>query len=212
MDLSTWLIYAAVALVPILSPGPAVVLAISNSVAFGWRRAAYSSMGNVVGLFVLAVLAAAGLGTLLQTPSLLFAALKLLGAAYLIYLGIRQWRSKANGLIQPNTPTLKVRRSNRRLFTQGLLLATTNPKAILFFTALFPQFINTELALLTQFLILTGTFMLFSFFTLMGYALVACSARAWFSHPRNLRWFGRLSGGAFMLLGIGVLRLRHSTS
>lgn len=210
MDSSRWMVYALVALISILSPGPAVLLAISNSVTFGLRRVVYSSLGNIIGVMLVSSLAMIGLGALLKSSALLFAALKLIGAGYLIFLGFRQWKSKSNIFDRATEVVDGPQRSNRQLFMQGVMLAVTNPKAILFFTALFPQFIDSEQALLPQFSILTGTFMAISFCSLMTYGLLARTTRKWFSIPRHARWFNRASGGLFMLLGIGLLRLKSA--
>ena len=156
MPFSTWIIYAAVAFAAIVSPGPAIFLAISNSVAFGWRRVVFSSLGNVLGLLVVSGLAMAGLGALMKTSASVFTAVKLMGAGYLIYLGLRQWRSRAS--LFSRVPEAGPR-GNRQLFLRGLLVALTNPKAVLFFTALFPQFLSPGRPLAPQFAILTGTFM-----------------------------------------------------
>ncbi|HEY5799753.1 MAG TPA: LysE family translocator [Burkholderiaceae bacterium] len=210
MAWTVWFLFCAVALVSILSPGPAILLAISNSVSLGWRRVAYSSLGNVSGIFVVASLAMTGLGALLRTSAVLFAALKIAGAAYLLYLGIKQWRSKANLFAGPSADDAAPARSRRAIYAQGLLMALTNPKAILFFTALFPQFIDTHAALLPQFLILTATFMALSFCSLMTYAALARGARGWFSSDSRVRWFNRTAGSLYMLLGAGLLRLRQA--
>jgi len=212
MDSSRWMVYALVALISILSPGPAVLLAISNSVQFGLRRVAFSSLGNAVGVMLVSGLAMIGLGALLKSSALLFAALKLIGAGYLIFLGFRQWKSKSNVFERSNDLASGPQRTNLQIFTQSVMLALTNPKAILFFTALFPQFIDSEQSLLPQFFILTGTFMTISFCSLMMYGVVARTTRKWFSVPRHASWFNRVSGGLFMLLGVGLLRLKNPHS
>lgn len=209
MAFSTWCIYAAVAFAAIISPGPAVFLAISNSVSFGWRRVSYSSLGNILGLLVVSGLAMAGLGALIKASAAVFTVVKLVGAGYLIYLGVRQWRSRASLFTQTEHPAAAGGpRSNRQLFVQGLLVALTNPKAILFFTALFPQFLRSDQDLAPQFLILTATFMGFSFLSLMVYGLLAHAARDWFAVDRRAAWFNRVSGSVFLVLGIGMLRLK----
>jgi threonine/homoserine/homoserine lactone efflux protein len=209
MFLSTWLIYVAVALAAIFCPGPAVFLAISNSVTFGWRRVGFSSLGNMLGLLVISSLAMAGLGALLKADLAVFTGVKLVGAGYLIWLGLRQWRAQASVFNRGEAAAGPGgERSNRQIFFQGLLIALTNPKAILFFTALFPQFIRSDRALAPQFLILTSTFMGLSFLTLMLYGFVANAARAWFADGNRSAWFNRCTGSIFLVLGIGVLRLR----
>jgi len=208
MAFSTWCIYAAVAFAAIISPGPAVFLAISNSVTFGWRRVSYSSLGNILGLLVVSGLAMAGLGALIKASAAVFTAVKLVGAGYLIYLGVRQWRSRASLFTQAEHPAAAGPRSNVQIFAQGLLVALTNPKAILFFTALFPQFLRSDQELAPQFLILTATFMGFSFLSLMVYGLLAHAARDWFAVESRSAWFNRISGSVFLVLGLGMLRLK----
>jgi threonine/homoserine/homoserine lactone efflux protein len=206
MFFSTWFIYAAVAIAAIVCPGPAVFLAISNSVTFGWRRVAYSSLGNILGLLVVSSLAMAGLGALMKTSASVFMAVKLAGAGYLIHMGLKQWRSR--GSLFTQAPASGDHRGNRQIFLQGLLIALTNPKAILFFTALFPQFLRPDRALAPQFLILTTTFMFFSFVILMLYGRLADTARFWFADETRSEWFNRVTGGLFLTLGLGVLRLK----
>jgi threonine/homoserine/homoserine lactone efflux protein len=208
MHFSTWILYAAVASAAIVCPGPAVFLAIANSVSFGWRRVGFSSLGNILGLLVVSSLAMAGLGALMKTSATVFLAVKLLGAGYLIHMGLRQWRARGSLFTQAGDPAACEQRSDTQLFVQGLLIALTNPKAILFFTALFPQFLRPGQALAPQFMILTGTFMFFSFVVLMGYGLLANAARAWFADPGRSTWFNRVTGSLFLALGLGMLRLK----
>ncbi len=210
MEFSTWLLFCAVASLTIMSPGPAVLLAISNSMTLGLRRVAFSSLGNVSGCLIVASLTMTGLGALLKTSAMLFGVLKLAGAAYLIYLGIKQWRSRSNLFAALAAPAPHDVRSNRALYLQGFFLALTNPNAILFFTALFPQFLSAQHDLLPQFAILIASFMLLSFLSLMAYGLLAHSARRWFASPRRADCFNRGAGAMYMLLGLGLLRLKNS--
>lgn len=210
MSLSVWILFVAVALAAILSPGPAVFLAITNSITFGWRRVTFSSLGNISGLLVISSVTMAGLGALLKTSALVFTVFKLVGAGYLIFLGIKQWRSRGSVFTQANAAPEAGNRGNGGLFLQGLLIALTNPKAILFFSALFPQFIRPDQAVAPQFMILTATFMTFSFTILMSYGMLAHAARAWFAEERRSVWFNRLSGSVFLLLGVGMLRIKAS--
>jgi len=207
MQLTTWLLFSAVALIAVISPGPAILLSISNSIRFGVSKVVLSSVGNICGLFLLSTAAIFGLGAVLKTSTTLFLIIKIIGAAYLIYLGIRQWRSKASffeGVEKTNTQT----KSNRKFFIEGFLIAMTNPKAILFFTALFPQFINTQLALVPQFLIMTFSFMAISFIALVSYGLLAKKAKKWLSTSQRAKWFNRTLGSLFVMIGIGLLQLK----
>ena len=211
MDFSSWLIFVMVSMATCYSPGPGVLLAISNSVSLGARRAMISSAGNVLGIFIVATTATAGLGLVLQTSAQAFLVLKILGAAYLIYLGIRQWNNKTNLFahnVDASEGTEKPAATNRQLFLQGLLIATTNPKSILFFTALFPQFMNQANFSVVRFLLLTSTFSVCAVISHLSYIFLAGKAKTWFAVPSRARMFNKTSGVTFVGLGMSLLALR----
>ena len=214
MEISTWLLFIAVGIAAVVSPGPAILLAISNSVRFGMAKVFLSTLGNVSGLFILSTAAIFGLGAIFKTSTNLFLLVKVIGAAYLIYLGLRQWRSKTNFFadqavaVKSKNGRSQSNKSNLKIFSEGFLIAMTNPKAILFFTALFPPFINTEKALPQQFLIMTFTFMAMSFICLMSYGLLASRVKNWFSQGSRTTWFNRILGSVFVAIGAGVLTLK----
>jgi homoserine/homoserine lactone efflux protein len=210
MTLSNWLIFCGVALLTTFSPGPAVLLAISNSVAKGPRRALICSLGNALGLFIVSGVSMAGMGVVLATSASAFTLLKIAGAGYLIYLGLKQWRNQASAFCAvPSAPTPN---AAWRLFGQGISVALTNPKGILFFSALLPQFLTPEASLLQQFLVLTTSFSVCALISHTFYALLAHKLRNQFASPWRLRLFNRLSGGLFVLLGLGLLRLQNKTA
>ena len=211
MELSTWLLFLGIALVAIISPGPAVLLSVTNSLTHGFTKSVFSSFGNITGIFVVSSAAALGLGAVLQASTLMFTILKTFGAIYLICLGIRQWRSKHN-IFEKSIETFKYNQGKRKSFVQGLLVAISNPKAILFFTALFPQFIDLSKPIMIQFIILTTTFMFFSFLILVIYALCARSAKGWFAKGYRAIWLNRLSGTIFITFGLGILRLKNKNA
>jgi threonine/homoserine/homoserine lactone efflux protein len=207
VNISTWFLFIAVAFVAVISPGPAILLSLSNSIRFGVSKVVLSSLGNICGLLILSVTAIFGLGAILKTSTTLFLIIKLIGAAYLIYLGIRQWRSKTDFFDGAEKSSIQIK-SNKRFFVEGFLIAMTNPKAILFFTALFPQFINTQQALVLQFFIMTFTFMIISFVALVTYGLLATKAKYWLSTGYKAKWFNRTLGSLFILIGVGLLQLK----
>ena len=211
MEFSTWLLFLGFALVAIISPGPAVLLSVTNSITHGFAGSVFSSLGNITGILLVSSAAALGMGAVLQTSTFLFAALKLFGAVYLMYLGIRQWRS-AHNVFTEAIENSGQRQGKGKSFVQGVLVALSNPKAVLFFTALFPQFVDVTRPIAIQFFILTATFMLFSFLVLIVYALSARSARGWFENGNRALWFNRISGTTFIALGLGMLRLRNRTT
>lgn len=207
MEFTTWLLFSGIALIAVISPGPAVLLSVTNSLTHGFSRSVLSSFGNITGIFIVSGAAVLGLGAVLQTSTLLFATLKLFGAIYLIYLGIRQWRIKGN-IFEASMVVAKNNQEKRRSFVQGVLVAVSNPKAIAFFTALFPQFIDLSKPVVGQFIILTTTFMLYSFIVLVGYAMSAQSAKDWFKCGSRALWYNRISGTIFIAFGLGILRLK----
>ncbi|MCV2371293.1 LysE family translocator [Paucibacter oligotrophus] len=209
MSFSTWLLFLGVSLLTTLSPGPGVLLAVSNSVSQGLMRTMLSSLGNALGIVLVSSAAMAGLGAAMAASALLFAGMKLAGAGYLIYLGIKQWRSLGNVFATAPRSSGLVQRSAPSLLMQGLLVALTNPKSILFFTALFPQFIHTELPVLPQFMLLTATFVACALLSHALYASLARHVGGFFSTRRRVVWFNRGSGGAFVFLGLSLVRL-HS--
>lgn len=213
MNLQNLLAFSAVAAVAIVSPGPATLLALRNSVSFGLRTVVWSSLGNVSGLFCLSAAAMLGLGVMLNSSALLFEAVKLLGALYLFYIGARHLFGRAR-VLAPDTGTspATARPLRRRLYLEALLTASTNPKPILFFTALFPQFLDAQAPLLPQFFILTGTFMALSFLSLLSYALLAVRARRWLAQPRLALWVDRGVGATFVSFGIALLALRRQAA
>ncbi|MCW8903006.1 LysE family translocator [Sedimenticola sp.] len=199
MELTDYLTFLLIALVATASPGPAVLLAVTNAVTLGMRRTLVAIMGNVTGIVLLAALSSIGLGALIHASETLFQLVKWIGGLYLIYLGIRLWRSGLGRL--PVEGVCVASRSPVRLFFQAFMVAVSNPKAIAFCTALFPQFVEPTTAMLPQFTLLAGTFGLLSFTFLCGYALMASRSSGWL---QNTDWsvrFNRITGGLFVGLG-----------
>ena len=213
MQLSNWLVFCSVALFVTFTPGPAVLMAISNAIAVGPRRALICSFGNAVGLLIVSSAAMAGMGVVLATSATAFMMVKLAGASYLIYLGIRQWRNRTS-MFQADsiTESASATHSKRRLFGQGMTVALTNPKAILFFSALFPQFLSPNAPIAEQFIVLTLTFAACAVFSHLVYILAARTLKNQLSSHSRARLFNRITGGAFILLGLSLLRLPQKTA
>lgn len=210
MNLETTLAFSAVASIAAVSPGPAILLALRNGLTFGIRAVVWSSLGNITGLLCLSAAAMLGLGLMLKSSALLFSIVKVLGAMYLFYIGMRHLLGRTS-LMQVEACQADSSRAYRpyRLYREALFIAAFNPKPILFFTALFPQFISTQEPLLPQFLILTGIFMLLSFITLIAYASVAARAKRALQRPSFLTWVNRVFGAVFIAFGASLLALRR---
>ncbi len=209
MPLSTWLLYVAAVLVLTITPGPSVLMCISTSVNLGFKRAMLAALGSTTAIVGIMTLSALGLGTALAASETLFTAIKWTGAAYLAYLGITSLLSAArdiqvSGAVQAT--------SLRRIFLQGFLVGASNPKALLFFGALFPQFINADVPQAPQFLVLGATFVAFELFWLTVYALSASRAKRWLQQPRRARLFNRATGGVFLVAAALLATSKRGTA
>ncbi|QXI36771.1 LysE family translocator [Pseudomonas xantholysinigenes] len=210
MDTHSLLAFTLVAAIAIASPGPATLMAINNSLAHGQRSAVWSSLGNACGLFCLSAAAMLGLGALLASSEMLFNAVKVIGAGYLFYLGVRQLLKKSPMLLGGAEAGDGSRRPKPlKLYKSAFVTAVTNPKATMFFTALFPQFIDQGAALLPQFLVLTGIFILLSLTSLSLYAALAARAKGVLTRPSLSRWVNRVVGTTFIGFGAAILAMRR---
>ena len=203
MTLHSWFLYLTLAVMAAATPGPAILLITTNSALYGCRKAVLTALGNISGLFCMGIITITGLGMVLSTSLVIFDLMRYLGAAYLIFLGFRLLRQKSGGFSKQRDERGVVDISGGRLYLQGFGVALSNPKAILFLTALFPQFVSVDEPLMVQFAILIATLMVVSFSFLMLYALLARQAQGWLNTPGNRRRLSRTSGVFFV--GIGCL-------
>lgn len=212
MSFSTWLLFLSVSLAAAFSPGPGVLMAISTASSRGARRAFYSSAGNALGVFIVATTAVTGLGLVLKASELAFGLLKLAGAAYLVYLGIKAWRSAGRQTAeQEQQQPPPVAESRWSTFRAGLLVAISNPKAILFFTAVFPQFMPHDHIDPLRFLLLTSTFTACTLLSHFFY--VSCAAwlkRNVAASAKRRRLAGRSTALVFIGMGGALLTVRSS--
>ncbi len=203
MTIQSWLIYLTLVIIATSTPGPAVFFIMTNSTLHGWRKAVFAALGNIVGLFCLGTIAVTGLGTILKTSEIIFNMIKYAGAAYLIYLGLKRILQKSSDFSTLKDQLVTRDVASQKIFFQALGVALSNPKAIVFLTALFPQFVETNQPLMPQFSMLIAVLMLFSFSFLMFYALLAHKAKYWLTKPNRVSVFNRTSGSIF--IGFGVL-------
>lgn len=209
MQTATLITYSLVAAASVVIPGPATMLAIRNGAAGGPRAVLPSTLGNITGLFLLSAAAMLGLGMVLQSSAMLFMVLKVAGAAYLIYMGLRHLLGRAH-IAPPEASAAAIPRRGGQLYLEATFVAAMNPKPILFFTALFPQFLNAHESLLPQFFVLTGIFMSLSVVSLLTYGTLAHRARRLLRQPRIVVWLNRLVGSIFVAFGLALLRLKRS--
>jgi homoserine/homoserine lactone efflux protein len=202
MDLHTWLIYLLAAIGLSLSPGPNGLLALTHGALHGRRKALFTVLGGCVGFVAVISLSLFGIGALLKASLVWLTVLKWLGGAYLVWLGIQVWRAPPVSFERHRAAEPRARWS---LFRQGALSALTNPKAILFFAAFLPQFIDPARSLLVQFGVMAGTFATIEFATEMALASVAHRISPWLGKAG--RRFNQACGGVFVAIG-ALLPLR----
>ncbi|MDP1956396.1 MAG: LysE family translocator [Polaromonas sp.] len=203
MTLTTYFLYLAAVALLILTPGPTMLMCMTTSLNHGARKAMTSAAGSVSAVLGVMLLSALGLGALLAASETAFTVAKVVGATYLIYLGIKTFRSDAAVLRSDEGMTEIPRRS---FFLRGFLVGASNPKAVLFFAAFFPQFLNPAAPFVPQFAILALTFMAFELSVLTACALGVSRLAPLLRSSRAVRWFNRVSGGLFALMG-GLLLL-----
>lgn len=203
MTIQSWLMYLTLVIVATSTPGPAVLFIMTNSALHGWRKAIFAALGNIVGLFCLGIIAVTGLGAILKTSEIIFNIIRYAGAAYLIYLGLKLIFQRSSEFSIMKNQLISTDVSSQKIFFRALGVALSNPKAIVFLTALFPQFVNINESLIPQFSMLIATLMIFSFSFLMFYALLAHNVKAWLTEPNRIKVVNRTSGSIF--IGFGVL-------
>jgi homoserine/homoserine lactone efflux protein len=203
MSLNHWLLFASVVLAVIVMPGPAAALCLSHGVAHGPLRTLVTVLGLVLSSLALIVFSLAGLGAVLASSATLFDVIKYVGAAYLIYLGISIWRSPPGDALASRTPDaapLQIAPLGK-LFRTGFLVGISNPKDLLFFGALFPQFIDTKASVFGQVAILGATWCVFAFAVMSVYAAVGAKLAKGVDALNARGIFNRITGGVFIAAG-----------
>ncbi|ABF07122.1 homoserine/homoserine lactone efflux protein [Cupriavidus metallidurans] len=211
MRWEVWLAYFAACWVIAVSPGSGAVLSMSHGLSYGLKKTSTTILGLQTGLVIILLIAGGGLGALLLASEEAFLVVKTIGAMYLIYLGIQQWRAKVETNPQ-NSEDKTVRvtiMSRRRRFATGLLTNVTNPKGIIFMVAVLPQFIDPTHALGLQLAILAATMCFVDLIVMHGYALLASRMQGLFRNARAVRWQNRFFGSVLVAVGTALFFVRR---
>ena len=212
MNLHTWWLFVATVFVVCAIPGPNMLVVMTASAQHTIRRATATMAGCLSALVLMLSVSAAGLGVFRKAWPTMFDALRLIGAAYLIYLGVKSWRAKvddsANAAAQQEQ-SARPARSLGALYRSGFLVASSNPKAILFAAALLPQFIDASKATLPQFGVLVVTFAVIEVSWYLVYAICGARIGSTLKSGRVARAFNRLTGGVFVGFGAMMALVRH---
>ena len=211
MTLETWFYYLLTMLVLTSTPGPSVLFSVSNSLNGGIKKAFFGALGGTSAITIIMTLSFTGMGVVVMTSEVLFNIIKWAGVAYLIYLGLSAILSKDESFLVDGDKSKSAKiQSRKATYLSGFMVGASNPKAILFFTALFPQFVNPTAALWPQFLILSITFIVFEMTWLMLYAYFANKALPWLQVKGRAKMVNRITGSLFV--GAGALLATTSRS
>jgi len=199
MSLELWFAFVVATIVLLTVPGPTVILVVSYALGRGRASAWATVPGVTLGDFTAMTVSLLGAGAVLAASATLFTALKLAGAAYLVWLGVRLWRAD---------PTLKVSRADTatdgwRMFWNAYVVTALNPKSIIFFVAFVPQFVDPTVPAVPQFILLEATFLVLAAVNVAIWAVLAGRLRACFDRPAALRTINRIGGS--LLIGAGLL-------
>lgn len=208
LSATTLAVFAAVAFVAIATPGPTVLLALSNGSRFGVRRSLPGMLGAVLSDFVLVGAVALGLGALLAASEFWFSVLKWVGAAYLAWIGWRMLRSSGALSLPADALEAGTEASASRVLAKSFLVAVTNPKGYLFCSALLPQFIDPAAAQWPQYLAIGLVFAGLDFAVMLAYAVVGARAVR-LLRRRAVMWLDRTCGAAMLALAGSLLFYRR---
>ncbi len=198
MTLATWLAFAVASTALLLIPGPTVLLVVSYALTQGRRIALATAVGVALGDFTAMTLSLAGLGALLAASATLFTALKWVGAAYLVYLGVRLWRAPP---VLPSVAPEPGRRAAGGILAHAFVVTALNPKSIAFFIAFVPQFIAHDAPLLPQLVVMEATFVGLATLNALAYALAADRLRLSIRRPGVLKWLNRAGASCLVAMG-----------
>ncbi|MDP6871905.1 MAG: LysE family translocator [Alphaproteobacteria bacterium] len=206
MSIELYLAFCLATAVLILMPGPIVTLVVAQSLRHGTGTGLATVAGSSLGNAMLVAAGALGLSTAFVLLADLFELIRWLGAAYLIYLGLREWRARGGTLDEAEAGA---RRTKTAVFWQGIVVAITNPKTILFYAAFFPQFIDPGAPLGPQLVLMSVSFVVIATTFDTGYALLAGRLRGFLTGGRRARIRSRITGALLIGTGIGLALARR---
>ena len=208
MKFDTWVLFVITEAVLSVTPGPAVLFVLSQAIRHGSSKSVGASLGILSANALYFALSATSLGAIIVASYDLFFWIKWAGAAYLVYLGLLCFFSESSRLALPNEQSGST--SNRRIWMDAFLLQGANPKALLFFTAILPQFIDTNNSIPMQILILGVSSIVVEFFILLMYGQLAGRTLSAAKNPRFVKISNRIAGAFLIGAGLGLARLRRN--
>lgn len=213
VDMSLYFAFVMTSIFTVASPGPGVLMTIMKSIEHAYKGAIWTICGTATGALIMAAISVTGVGLLLRANPDMYTALRLVGAAYMIYLGVKNWRVKGRSIesairqrqtLDKDKPmSLAIRPLH--FFLEGIMLQMTNPMLIMFFVSLFPQFVDPSMQVTPQYVTLAFTYFALILLIHSGYSLVTTAFRSFLSNDRVNTWIYRIGGSIFIVLAIKVL-------
>lgn len=201
MSFDSWLLFVALSILPAFSPGPGLLLTMSNSLRFGSRITLWSAFGNTLGIALLGLAVTFGLGALMLASATAFLVLKIIGGLYLVWLGIKTWRDRSNLIETSASGSLP---GGQKLFWTGVGIALTNPKAMAVLVAIIPPFLSSPAQLVQEGLILSVTYAAVCLVSHVMVALLSGRFRLFITSPKRMKILRRSIGATFMGFGIAM--------
>ena len=200
MELTTWLAFFAASWAISISPGAGAVAAMSSGLNHGFARGYFMTFGLVLGIWTQVLVVGLGLGALIATSSLGFAIVKWLGVAYLVWLGIKQWRAPAVPMVSDAAEVVAV--APRTLVLRGWMINAVNPKGTVFLLAVVPQFLDLARPLGGQYLVIAATLAFTDLIVMAGYTALASRLLRLLKSPRQVAILNRSFGSLFVAAGV----------
>ena len=208
MTLATWITFFLACWAISLSPGPGAIAAMSAGLNYGFRRGYVMVFGLILGIWTLVGIVVAGLGAIIAASNTAFTVLKFLGAAYLVWIGISQWRASDRPLVaSTDAPVL----TRKQLIVRGWAINATNPKGMVFMAAVVPNFIDLSHPLIPQYLIIMLSLSLTDLVVMAGYVALASRVLRALDEPHHVRIMNRCFGGLFVVAGTLLASFRRAS-
>ncbi len=213
MDYHLWLTFFVASWAISLSPGPGALAAMSSGLRYGFVRGYWTTFGLIIGIGTQTLIVGVGLGALIAASNAAFLVVKWMGVAYLVYLGIHQWRAPAVPMVADTTmadAASAAPPSRRSLIWRGWLINAMNPKGTAFMLAVVPQFLDLSQPLALQYLVITATLSFTDLVVMAGYTALASRVLRLLRSPRQIRWMNRTFGSLFVAAGALLATFKRS--
>ena len=210
MQLSVWLTFFLACWAISISPGPGAIAAMSSGLNLGFRRGYFTTFGLIMGIWTQILFVVVGLGALIAASSAAFTVLKVLGAAYLVWLGISHWRASDRPLVAATADGAV--RTRRELVLRGWMINAVNPKGTVFLLAVVPQFLDLSRPLVPQYLVIAASLSFTDLVVMAGYTALAARVLRSLNEAHHVRWMNRTFGGMFVLAGSLLATYRRAAA